>query len=77
LGVLLNERVGLDASLALDATSYIVKSSFLDLMGQMLDDLLLLELIDFGIPSETILYIFLTLVDLFALCLDCDTSSSE
>lgn len=41
----------------------------------MLNDLLLLELIDFGIPKETKLYTFPTLAALFAT--DYETSSSE
>ena len=44
-------------------TSYMLKSSFRDRIGHILDDLLLLELKDFYMPSETKLYIFLTLVD--------------
>jgi hypothetical protein len=41
----------------------------------MLNDLLLLELMDFGIPSETKLYTFPTLAARFVT--DCETSSSE
>ena len=62
-------------SFAFAVTSYIVIKSFLDLIGQMLNDLLLLELIDLGIPKETKLYTFLTLAALFDI--DCETSSSE
>lgn len=62
-------------SLAFAVTSCIVIKSFLDLMGHMLSDLLLLELIDFGIPKETKLYTFPTLAALFPT--ECETSSSE
>lgn len=50
----MNEVNGLVESLAFETTSCIVKiSSFLDLIGQMLEDLLLLELKEFLAPKET------------------------
>jgi len=75
---LFSDDRGFADSLAFATTSCIVKiSSFLDLIGHTLDDLLLLELREFLAPNDTKLCIFPTLVDLFWLSFKFEASSSE